>query len=43
MDSDNDGTIDSLDEAIFDPTLSFAYETDQNGNQVVIDTLPHPL
>ena len=39
MDSDNDGTIDSLDEAIFDPTLSFAYETDQNGNQVVVDTL----
>tara|TARA_B100001173_G_scaffold218729_1_gene189177 strand:- start:1699 stop:14373 length:12675 start_codon:yes stop_codon:yes gene_type:complete len=39
MDSDNDGVIDSLDEAIFDPTLSFTYETDQNGNQVVVDTL----
>ena len=39
MDSDNDGTIDSLDEAIYDPTLSFSYETDQNGNKVVVDTL----
>ena len=39
MDSDNDGKIDSIDEAIFDPTLSFAYQTDQNGNQVVVDTL----
>ena len=39
MDSDNDGFIDSMDEAIFDPTLKFTYQTNQDGQEVVKDTL----